>query len=159
MTSVHSSDDIMKKESPSLTSIMYYTYILIYYFVGFLSALLKCFHKWLIFSLYSVSFFNCSKSIAVVYPEFRGWGGGQGAVEGGTFLHWRNKKLSVFSYSKGWKSYKNQWKFYKFLKIFKEILRFFEFFSILSKFSRKFMEKFRKFRKFGFVGGSGGWDP
>ena len=37
-----------------------------------------------------------SQSKAVVYPGFRGWGGGTGAMRG-TFLHWRNKKFSFFS--------------------------------------------------------------
>ena len=37
-----------------------------------------------------------SASIAVVYPGFRGWGGGSGRNGGGTFLYWRNKKISIF---------------------------------------------------------------
>ena len=33
----------------------------------------------------------------LVYPGFRWWGCTRSNVGGGTFLHWRNKKFSVFS--------------------------------------------------------------
>ena len=39
--------------------------------------------------------FNKYSWVPVVYPGFRGWGV-PGAMGGGTFLHWRNKKFSVF---------------------------------------------------------------
>ena len=41
-------------------------------------------------------------TVSVVYTGFRGWGG--------TFLHWRNKKFSVFSNSKNLKKFKKAMK-------------------------------------------------
>ena len=83
-----------------------------------------------------------------------------GAMGRGTFLHWRNKKFSVFQTRKVSTIFKNQLKIYNFLKILQEILCFFQnFLKIISKFSRKLREKVRKFWKCAFVRGSGGGAP
>ena len=47
-----------------------------------------------------------------------------GAI-GGVFLHWRNKKFSVFHSEKGVKKFEQSMKNYNYLKGLKEILRCF----------------------------------
>ena len=62
---------------------------------------------------------------SVVYRRFRRWGVTRS--NGGYFLHWRNKKFTVFQTRKILKKFKND------MKILKEILRFFQnVFKILS---------------------------
>ena len=66
-------------------------------------------------------------------------GGGTGRNGVGTFLHWRNQNISLFSNSKLFKFFKKSMKNLYSLIILMEILRFFE---KPLKFSRNFREDF-----------------
>ena len=68
------------------------------------------------FGILGVQTFPVRLFFSVVYTGFRGWGGGPGAMGRGTFLHWRNKKVSLFSNSKIFKNLKKQWKIYNFFE-------------------------------------------
>ena len=68
-------------------------------------------------------------------------GGGSTGKNGGTFLHWRNKKFRVFSNSKCFKKCLKAMKKYNFLKIVKDLLQLFDkiknFIEIFGKLGEK----------------------
>ena len=78
----------------------------------------------------------------VVDQGFRGWGRGPGAIGWGTFLHWRNNKIKVFSYSKG---FKKSLKSMKYLKKFENFTGNFAIFENFLKFSQKNRENLENF--------------
>ena len=79
----------------------------------------RLFHPLLDFEYRTILILEVDVFNSVVYTGFRGCGG-PGRIEGGTFLHWRNKKFPVFLNSKIFKKLsKNQCKISNFEKLFK----------------------------------------